>query len=252
MVYSHSKGVNVMGILVKQQSYRVQEVSHFDKDKAYLVGKKVLLLDIEGGQASVQYRGSKAWIPNRALIVHNGFVMKAVQIKNADAVAICVKNPLIPVGVVFTEFSQKKDKTIVVTYNGVVRNIPENYICCMVAEKVDEIVISARRVSKRTGIPTPVIEACQEVVAPASNRKDIEELPDILLRLFPNLDLVALREKLMNGEDVIFDYSGEMHTTLVDADKANTKIRHKLVTNALIDLAGEFFQETAENIRNKH
>lgn len=241
-----------MGILVTQKSYRVQEVSHFDKEKAYLVGKKVLLLDIEGGQASIQYHGSKAWIPNRSLIVHNGFVMKSVQIKNADAIAICVKNPLIPVGVVFTEFTQKKDKTIVVTYNNIVRTIPENYICCMVAEKVDEIIVSARKVSNKTGIPSPVIKACEEAVAPASNRKDIEELPDILLRLFPNLDLVALREKIMNGEDIFFDYGGDMHSTIIATDKANTKIRHKLVTNALVDLAGEFFQETAEKIRDKH
>ena len=51
------------------------------------------------------------------------------------------------------------------------------------------------------------------------------------------MNLVELRNLLRSDEDVFFDYSGEIHNTIAECDKANTKIRHKLFKERLMALA---------------
>lgn len=240
-----------MSALVIQKSYTIQKVSHFPKNLNRLIGKKALLLDIVGSTASVQSIGTKYWVPIRSLIYSPTYVMKGVNIANAHAIAVVLHNNLIKVGEIFNKWIVLKDG-YQVTYNGRSCILPANHFAHMVLREKKEVPIDSKAASKNVGISPRVIEEAAKLIAPASFREPITKIPLVLARAFQETDIDVLRERLRGKSGTYSDYNGEVHATIADCDKANTRILHQDVIDTLLRELEAKIQEEAQSIRDVH
>ena len=243
-------GIYTDSVLEKQKQYTVQNVSHM-KDYSYLIGNKVLLLDINGSTASI-LKVNKHYIPVRSLINVVGYTAKSVAIKNADGFAVVSRNTLgIPVGTAYLNPTRITTTHFFVEVDGKEIKVPLDIVCSLVKDKSLQKSPKITTVSNKLGVPAQVVEDVSEFISPIENRKDILEIPASIVKLLPHVNLQDLRDQLKHKEDVYSDYDGNLHKTIAEADKANQKIRHKLNTDVLIKMVSDHLNIESEVIRNK-
>lgn len=221
-------------VLVKQKKYRVQKVSKYPTDdrRKALIGKDVLLLDIVGSTASVRWGDNKHWIPVRSLINVKGFTAKGVQAKNADGFVVYAQNSLkIEVGTAYLNPTNVTGTHAVFEIEGKTIKLPLDILASLVRDKI-VVPKEIKKVAKQTGIDPEVINLLDN----PELRKDLEEIPSAILKLLPNVNISDIKDTLYNKNEVYSDYLGELHSSLVEVDKANTIIRSKLTEDALLEL----------------
>lgn len=220
-------------VLVKQKKFRVQKVSKFPTDnRKHLIGKDVLLLDITGSTASIRWGDNKHFIPARSLINVKGFTAKGVQAKNADGFVVISQNVLkIEVGTAYLNPTGVTETHAVFDIEGKTVKLPLEILASLVRDKV-VIPKEVKKEAKKTGISPELVA----VLDNPEDRKDIEGIPAVIMKLLPHVNINDIRDVLYNKDEVYCDYEGEMHSSFAEADKANNVIRHKALEAKLIEL----------------
>ena len=237
-----------ISILETQSQYIVQDVPNFPKKYSFLIGKKVLLTEIGNQQVSVQRIGIKHWIPTKSIIKFDGYVFKGVNASKAEAFAVVQPNPLYPIGTIFTDILNVTNTDFSTKINDRVTKVPLGIVLHMVKVKTKTDIVKN---SKSNNVLNSAVTLTEELIAPEVNRKNIEEIPEVLSRLLPNVNIKALKEDLMQVSEGCWDYEGNVHDCWADVDKANARIRHKTLTNHLIKLINNDFNDQCESIRNQ-
>lgn len=225
--------LDLSSVLKFNQRYMVQDVSHFPKARKYMVGQYAVVKQIVGSTAHVLFTGNVVEIPVRALIKVPGYKAKSVNLKNADAFAIIRSNPFgFDVGTVIINHDKhlSSEDTIVIHYNGKTFQIPSDIVCSLIESKKTEKPIKAKKIASQTGLSPVMVEALNELVAPHEHRLRLDYIPEQLMRLLPDVNLLELRDSINNEEEpgtVYYDYEGNDHPTPAEADIANTLIHHK-------------------------
>lgn len=246
-------GVYTDSALVIDKRYLVQEVSKFPKKKDYMIGQYCVLKQIVGSTAHVMFTSRMTEIPVRSLIQVPEYTAKGVQAKNADGFVVVTQNTLgIPVGTAYLNPEEVTKTHFKLTVAGKLVSIPLDIVAALKKNKALEKPVNAEKVSKATGVSPQLVVVVDELVAPHSNREDIKEVPPSLMKLLPGVNLVELRDTLLSSPMECFDYEGNVHSSIAECDKANTRIRHKGLTKLLVRRANQRFEEEAEAIRNAH
>lgn len=244
-------GIYTDSVLEIGKQYTVQDVSHM-KDYKYLIGQKVLLLDVIGSTASIR-KMNKHYIPVRSLIEVTGYKAKAVQVKNADGFAVVMQNKLnIPIGTAYLNPTRITNTNFTVMHDGKEVTIPLDIVCSLVKDSKAEKKPKIAKAVKDKGIPEVVAEDLMEFIAPSENRKDIVELPASLIKLLPHVNIQDIRDSITVEPGVYSDMEGNIHETIAEMEKSNTRIKHKMVTTILVDIAAKFLHQEAEDIRNNN
>lgn len=242
-----STTVYTESILKTDKRYLVQDVSKFPKLKQYMIGQHCVLKQIVGSTAHVMFTGRMTEIPVRALIDVVGFHAKAVSAKNADGFVVIKQNTLgLPVGTAYLNHIKEKSNSdyVVIETNGKEVKIPFDILGALVRNKKKEKAIQSSKIADKTGFTSTMVEVMDELAAPHDNRQDDDFIPAAIIKLLPGVNLVELRDLLRSESDVFYDYEGNDHKTISDCDKANTRIRHRLLKERLMKLANRSLEES--------
>lgn len=238
--------IHIQSVLETDKTYRIQEVSKFPKKLAHMIGQNCILKQIVGGSVKVQNKGIMREILARSIIKVAGYTAKGVSNKNADGFIVTQQNIL---GLPILEPEITRNDYIEIQYNNRTIKVPFNILAALVQTKKIEKNIPMERIAEQTGVSPKLVEVCDELLSSHENRKDIADIPAALIKLLPDVNLVVLRDKIRKSEDAWFDLKGNLHATIADAERENTKIRHRELTNALIEMSTVDFKRQAEEIR---
>ena len=234
-------------VLEINKRYMVQGVSKFPKSKEYMIGQYCILKQIVGSTAHVMFTGRMTEIPIRSLVDVTGYHPKGVSAKNADGFVVIKQNTLgIAVGTAYLNHDKEKSNSdyVVVNVNGKEVKIPFDILGALVRNKKKEKVVKADKIADKTGFTPAMVEVMDELAAPYENRQDDDFIPPAIVKLLPGVNLVELRDLLRSESDVFYDYEGNDHKTISDCDKANTRIRHRLLKERLMAMANRTLEES--------
>lgn len=234
-----------------QQQYVVQQVSKFPSDKNFLIGKNVLVVEIEGTTASVKQGNSvRHYIPIRSLISVPGYEAKGVHARNADGFVVKCENSLgIPIGTAYLEpISIDEIKGLAkFDIEGKVVSIPLSILIKLVRKVVKVTDRKVKKEAKAASVPLAVIEA----VGGAIRGEGITELPSAVVKLLPDLNIPVLIDTIKNAEEEVFDFKGEVHTSVSSAQLANDQYVHELIQRTVLEEVNKLLSQQFESIRNK-
>ena len=234
-------------VLKTDKRYLVQDVSKFPKAKSFMIGQHCILKQIVGSTAHVMFTGRMTEIPVRSLIDVVGFHAKAVSAKNADGFVVIKQNTLgLPVGTAYLNHDKEKSDTnyVVIETNGKEVKIPFDILGALVRNKKKEKSIRADKIADKTGFTPAMVEVMDELASPHENRQDDDFIPPAIVKLLPGVNLIELRDLLRSESDIFYDYEGNDHKTISDCDKANTRIRHRLLKERLMAMANRTLEES--------
>ena len=234
-------------VLKTDKRYLVQDVSKFPKAKSFMIGQHCILKQIVGSTAHVMFTGRMTEIPVRSLIDVVGFHAKAVSAKNADGFVVIKQNTLgLPVGTAYLNHVKEKSDNdyVVIETNGKEVKIPFDILGALVRNKKKEKAVRSDKIAGKTGFTPAMVEVMDELAAPHENRLDNDFIPSTIIKLLPGVNLVELRDLLRSESDVFYDYEGNDHKTISDCDKANTRIRHRLLKERLMKMANRTLEES--------
>ena len=244
--------IDLSSVLLINTKYRVVETTKMPLSKQFIIGKEVLLLSINNKTASVRHGGNKHEVPVRALINVVGYTCKGVAHKNADGFVVVSKNKLgLEVGTAYLNPVAVSDTTFTVEVDGKRITVPLDIVCSLVKNVKAESNVGVKKIKNNTQLSDSVIETTAELMAPSDNRQDIERLPAVVQKLLPNTNLSVLRAHLRQSDGVYADYEGNLFNTIEEADKSNTKIRHKLLQDKLMVLINKRIENEFEQVRTK-
>lgn len=233
-----------------QKQYVVQQVSKFPSDKNFLIGKTVLVVEIEGTTASVrQGAGVRHYIPLRSLIHVQGYEAKSVHAKNADGFVVKCPNSLgIPVGTAYLEPTSVDESKGVVKFDidGKVVTLPLSILIKLVRKTVKVTDKKVKKEAKSSPVPLTVIEA----VGGAIRGEGITSLPPAVTKLLPDLNIPVLIDTIKNAEEEVFDFKGDVHNNIGEALKANDKYIHELIQKIALEEVNKLLSQQFESIRN--
>ena len=246
--------IDLSSVLVINTKYRVADTSRLAINKKFIVGKEVLLLSVNNTTASVRHGGNKHEIPVRSLINVVGYVCKGVSHKNADGFVVVAKNKIgVEVGTAYLNPIAVDDETFTVEVDGKRITVPLDIVCSLVKTvKVESTLSSSvtlKKVKEKAQLSDNTMAVAAELMAPSDNRIDIEKLPAIVEKLLPNTNLSVLKTHLRQSDGVYADYDGNLFNTIEEADKSNTKLRHKLLQARLMVLINKRIENEFEQTR---
>lgn len=232
--------IYIDSVLKPDTKYKVQDVSKFPKDKLYLVGKDVIFKAVTGSTASVRGTGGNMMeIPVRSLIKVNGFKAKGVAAKNADGFVVVAQNGLkIEVGTAYLNPTQVTNTHATFIIDGRIVKLPLDICAALVKEEVKidkDVKKELKKASKASGISVHMVQALDS----DTNRKDLDAVPAFILKLFPQLNIDYVKDLLKQQDGVYADYEGNPHSTVEEADKANTILRHKMLEQKIVLMVEE-------------
>ena len=244
--------IYIDSVLKPDTKYKVQDVSKFPKDKLYLVGKDVIFKAVIGTTASVRGTGGNMMeVPVRSLIKVNGFKAKGVAAKNADGFVVVAKNGLkIEVGTAYLNPTQVTNTHASFNIDGRIVKLPLDICAALVKEEVKidkDVKKELKKASKASGVSVHMVQALDS----DANRKDLDAVPAFILKLFPQLNIDYVKDVLKQQDGVYADYEGNLFNTIEEADKSNTKIRHKLLQAKLMVLINKRIENEFEQVRTK-
>lgn len=215
-----------------QKKYTVQNVSKFPQDKNFLIGKEVLVVEIEGTSASVRFgTGARHWLPIRSLIHVQGYEAKPVHAKNADGFVIKGPNELkIDPGTAYLEPVKTDETHAIFSIDGKEVKLPLSILIKLVRKTVKVKDRKVRKEAKDTGVPISIIEA----VAGAIKVPAITELPSAVTKILPDLNIPVLIDTIKNNPVEVFDFSGDVHESITSAMLANEKYVHSLIQKMIM------------------
>lgn len=214
--------------LKENVTYKVQDIKKLSKDTKRFTNLFCLFKYVIGSTASGRITNTMQSIPVRALVNVEGYVANPVRASNAHGFAVIAQNSLaIPVGRAYLNPTSVDDTHASFDIEGKNVKLPLNILCSLVRieeKKSKEI----KNIEKKTGVSHTLVKALDI----PSARKDIENpLPSFVMKLFPNLNLDEVKEKIKESKSHgYFDYEGNDHETILECDLANSLIRHKLLT----------------------
>lgn len=244
-------------VLKADQKYKIQDVSKFPKDRKYLIGMHVVFKSVSNTTAQVRATGGNMLeVPVRSLVNVVGFTAKGVSAKNADGFVVIAQNNFkIPVGTAYLNPTGVNETHATFEVSGQTVKIPLDICAALVKDvvKVDkEVTKELKKSSKASGISVELVQAFED----ESNRKDIDSIPSFVMKLFPNLNIDYIKDLLKQQDGVYADYEGNPHSTIEEADKANTIIRHKLFESKINAMVEEHtriaFQKGRQDFLNKN
>lgn len=219
-------------IVKVQKKYTVQNVSKFPQDKNFLIGKDVLVTEIDGTSASVRFGSTtRHWIPVRSLISVQGYSAKSVHAKNADGFVVKGPNPLnIEPGTAYLEPTKVDESHVFFTIDGKELKFPLTMFIKLVRNVVKVKDRKVRKEAKDTGVPVSIIEA----VAGAIKVPAITELPSAVTKILPDLNIPVLIDTIKNNPIEVFDFSGDVHESITSAMLSNEKYIHSLIQKMIM------------------
>ncbi len=234
-------------ILIPQKTYKVQEVLKAGKEAKRFKNCSAFLTQIINDQASVRITNNMHSVPVRCLINVKGYTAKPVRAENAHGFAVVMQNSIgIPVGRAYIGPTRVTSDRAYFDINGSEISIPLNLTCCLV--KIEEKVTKeAKKVEKETGIPHKLVDLLDD----KSARKEPEEpLPIFVKKLFPNLIVEEVRERIRNEHRPVYDMDGNDHNTIAEAERANVLIKQRILTQhvkIMVDM--EYDRQEAEALK---
>ena len=234
-------------ILVPQTIYKVQDILKAGKDAKRFKNCNALFTQVINSTAHGRITGSMQTIPVRALINVKGYVAKAVRAQNADGFACVEQNKLgIPIGQAFLAPVSVSDTEAFFDIEGKRISVPLNILCSL--ERIKEKVTKeAKKVEKETGISHELVDLLDD----KSARKEPEEpLPIFVRKLFPNLIVEEVREKIRKEHRPVYDMDGNDHNTIAEAERANVLIKQRILTQhvkIMVDM--EYNRQEAEALK---
>lgn len=233
-------------ILKENQKYLIQDIKGL-RDTKRFIGLSCLFRYIPKGSstASVMITGTMQSVPVRCLIYVKGYIAASVNSENADGFAVIQNNNLgLPVGQAYLAPDKVDNLYAYFTIDSKSIKVPLSILCSLVKVK-EKINTKTSKALKSKNIP---VEALEEL-SNSSLRKDILEVPSSLSKLLPNLNKQDLYNTIKTKTKEVFDYSGEVHSSIEEADRANTILRHKMLEEILLELANEHFKNSFQSIR---
>ena len=114
--------------------------------------------------------------------------------------------------------------------------------------KIEEKVTKeAKKVEKETGISHELVNLLDD----KSARKEPEDpLPIFVRKLFPNLIVEEVREKIRKEHRPVYDMDGNDHNTIAEAERANVLIKQRILTQhvkIMVDM--EYNRQEAEALK---
>ena len=234
-------------ILEENKVYKVQKVSKLSKDSKRFIGLPCTFKYVSNSTAHGRITGSMQTIPVRALINVKGYVAKAVRAQNADGFACVEQNKLgIPIGQAFLAPVSVSDTEAFFDIEGKRISVPLNILCSL--ERIKEKVIKeVKKVEKETGISHELVNLLDD----KSARKEPEDpLPIFVRKLFPNLIVEEVREKIRKEHRPVYDMDGNDHNTIAEAERANVLIKQRILTQhvkIMVDM--EYNRQEAEALK---
>ena len=237
-------------IVKTQKKYVVQNVSKFPQEKNFLIGKEVLVVELEGTSASVRFgSGARHWIPVRSLIHVQGYEAKSVHAKNADGFVIKGPNALnIEVGTAYLEPTKIDEQNVSFVIDGKELRFPLSIFIKLVRKTVKVKDRKIKKESKEAGIPVSVVEA----VAGAIKVPELSTLPSAVTKILPELNIPVLIDQVKNAEVEVFDFNGEVHESITEALLSNEKYIHRLIQKTVMAEVRKVLDGQFNEIRDEH
>lgn len=208
-------------------AYRVQDLKKLSKDTQRFINLKAIFKYPIGSTAHCYITGTMQTVPIRALINVKGFTASPVRAVNAHGFAVIAQNSLgLPLGRAYLNPTGITSTQAIFEIDNKELRIPLDILCSLVRIE-EKIPKEVKKVVKETGVSTTIVNQLDVPEA----RLDIEDpLPSFINKLFPQLNIDDVRDKLKKEQKVWFDYEGNDHLTMIECDKANAVIRHKQLT----------------------
>ena len=234
-------------ILVPKTIYKVQDILKAGKDAKRFKNCNALFTQVINDQASVRITNNMHSLPVRCLINVKGYVAKPVRAENADGFAVVMQNTIgIPVGRAYLGPTRVTSDRAYFDINGSEISIPLNLTCCLVKIK-EKVTKEAKKVEKETGISHELVNLLDD----KSARKEPEDpLPIFVRKLFPNLIVEEVREKIRKEHRPVYDMDGNDHNTIAEAERANVLIKQRILTQhvkIMVDM--EYNRQEAEALK---
>ena len=241
--------IETSSIVRTQKKYVVQNVSKFPQEKNFLIGKEVLVVEIEGTSASVRFgSGARHWIPLRSLISVPGYEAKSVNAKNADGFVVKGPNPLkIEPGTAYLEPTKIDSDTVTFNVEGKDLKLPLSMFIKLVRKTVKVKDSKVKKEAKQAGIPVTVIEA----VSGAIKVPHITAVPAVVSKLLPDLNIPVLIDQVKNSEQEVFDFNGDV-TTIGEALLVNEQYIHRMVQKIIMKEVEKALNGDFTTIRENH
>lgn len=210
-----------------QQQYVVQEVSKFPQEKNFLIGKRVLVVELNGSTASVKHgAGARHYIPVRSLINVPGYIARGVRAINADGFVVKCNNEFnITLGTAYLEPDSVDATHAKFTIDGKELKLPLSILISLERKKIKVKDRKVKKEIKDSEIPVSVIEA----VAGAIQIPSLNELPSAVTKILPDLNIPVLIDTIKNNPIEVFDFSGDVHQSITSAMISNEKYIHSLI-----------------------
>lgn len=227
-------------ILVKDKVYVVQDILKLGRDTKRFVGLKATFHRVVNSTAEARITGTMQEISARSLIKVKGYTARPVRSENADGFAVGVQNSLgLPVGRAYLNPVKTDDTHAWFELDGREVKIPLDILISLVKDKevIDKDTQKERKkISKNVGISQKMLDALDNPEA----RKDSEDpLPMFIERFFPNLNVKDVMEEVRKEEKLVHDYDGNLHTSIIEADKANALLRNKYFADLITKIVAE-------------
>jgi len=237
-------------IVKTQKKYTVQNVSKFPQEKNFLIGKEVLVVEIEGTSASVRFgSGPRHWIPVRSLINVQGYEAKGVRSENADGFVIKSSNEYgFAIGTAYLEPTKIDTTHATFTVDGKEIKLPLSILIKLVRKTVKVKDRKVKKESKEAGIPVSVVEA----VAGAIKVPELTTLPSAVTKILPELNIPVLIDQVKNAEVEVFDFNGEVHDSITEALLSNEKYIHRLIQKTVMAEVRKVLDGQFNDIRDEH
>lgn len=226
--------------LKENTPYIVNDIKKLSKDTKRFVGLKAIFKYVSNSTAHCYITGTMQTVPIRALIKVQGFIASPVRAVNAHGFAVVAQNQLgIPVGRAYINPVSVSNTHAIFDIDGKRLSLPLDILASLVRieEKKDkEVVREEKKISKATGVS---VDLANKLDIPG-NRVDVEDpLPSFVKRLFPNLNVDDVKDRLQHRKGVFSDYEGNLHESIADVDKANAIIRHRILAEDISTLVSE-------------
>lgn len=231
-----------------QQQYVVQTVSKYPQEKAFLIGKRVLVVEINGSTASVKHgAGARHYIPVRSLFNVPGYTARGVRAANAHGFVVKCSNEFnIAIGTAFLEPTSVSDTHAKFTIDNKELSLPLNILISLERNKVKVKDRTVKKEATSSGVPISVIEA----VAGAIKVPAITELPSAVNKLLPELNIQVLIDNIKSADIEVFDFTGEVHNSIAAAMLANEKYTHSLIQKYVMSEVTKVLSSQFTIIRN--
>lgn len=217
--------------LQENEKYVVQDIKQLRDAKRY-IGKTVQFVYPKASTAHVRWTNNMHTLPIRALIKVPGYIANPINFENADAFAVVCQNDIpLPVGRVYIGPTSVTETHVIFTIDGKDVSIPRNILASMAKIK-EKPTKEVKKVIKATGVSKEMVD----VLDKPEHREDIDAIPSIVLKIFPELNIEEIKDQLSKEEDFYGDYEGNPHLTQEEADRANAVIRHKRLSAKITKL----------------